>query len=83
MTNEEKKQYIKRNLWPTLVGFAGFLVLFAAVCTEEARDTLPAKEAKELMSQKNTLLMGLGGATTILGALTWGKIRNRKDKERE
>ena len=80
MNTQERKNYIKKNFWPALVGIVGFLTLYTAVSTEDARDSLPEKQAQELVSEKTTLLMGIGGVATMFGALAWGKKRN---KERE
>jgi len=82
MTNEERKNYRKNNFWPALVGIVGFMMLYAAVCTEDARDTLPQKQADELASTKTTSLLGAGGAITMLSALAWAKKRNRNENER-
>ena len=80
MTNEEKRQYRKNNFGPALIGLVGFMMVYSAVCTEDNRIKLPEKQAKELVSEKTTLLMGTGGLATMLGALAWAKKRNRNNE---
>jgi len=86
---EEEKKFMSREAtikdfkkyWrQILLGTVGFLALYTAVCTEDARDTLPEKQAQELVSEKTTLAMGATGMAAMLGAFIWAKKRGKGER---
>ena len=86
---EEEKKFMSREAtikdlkkyWKQIIlGFCGFMSLYAAVCTEDARDQLPAKQAQELVSEKTTLARGVGGMVAMFSAVAWAKKRGKGER---
>lgn len=80
--NDDKKDVKKRNrltAWAAILGIAGFISVYIAASTDDARTIYNNKDAA---SATTTNKMLAGGVTSMLGATILLAIRNRKYPER-
>lgn len=80
MSREATIETLRRYWKQIILGFCGFISLYTAVCTEDARDQLPAKQAQELVSEKTTRAMEAMGMAAVLGAIAWAKKRSKGER---
>lgn len=81
--NSDDKKYIKKRNrltgWATTLGVAGFLAVYIAASTDDARMIYHDETAA---SEKTTNKMLAGGAASLIGAIALLQIRNNKYPER-
>ncbi len=80
--NDDKKDVKKRNrltAWAAILGMAGFISVYIAASTDDARMIYHDETAA---SEKTTNKMLVGGAASLIGAIALLQIRNNKYPER-
>ena len=81
--NENDKKYMKKRKrltnWAAVLGVAGFISVYIAASTDDARTIYHDKTAA---SEKTTNAMLAGGITSLIGAVALLQIRNNKYPER-
>ncbi|MFQ6759931.1 MAG: hypothetical protein ACLRFM_00815 [Alphaproteobacteria bacterium] len=76
--NDDKKDVKKRNRltgWAAVLGLAGFMSIYIAASTDDARMIY---HDKTVASEKTTNKMLAGGAASLIGAIALLQIRDRK-----
>lgn len=79
--NDDKKDVKKRNrltTWAAILGIAGFISVYIAASTDDARTIYN----EDVASATTTNKMLAGGTAAMLGATILLAIRNRKYPER-
>ncbi len=81
--NENDKKYMKKRNrltgWAAILGIAGFITVYIAASTDDARMIY---HDKTVASEKTTNKMLAGGAASLIGAIALLQIRNNKYPER-
>lgn len=80
---QEYKQYMKKRNrltgWAAVLGLAGFMAVYLAASTDDARTIYHDETAA---SEKTTVPMAIGGTASVLAATALLAIRNKKYPER-
>lgn len=80
---QEHKQYMKKRNrltgWAAVLGLAGFMAVYLAASTDDARTIYHDTTAA---SEKTTVPMAIGGTASVLAATVLLAIRNKKYPER-
>ena len=76
---QEYKQYMKKRNrltdWAAVLGLAGFMAVYLAAGTDDARTIY---NDKTVASEKTTIPMAIGGSASVLAATALLAIRNKK-----